>query len=107
GDGVVARRLAASLAWLWHLDRRGGQGLRDLSRAIELAPEDRSLLQAQLLTGLALVADTAGPLDMEYDAATRALEIATHAGDDGLRALCLNLAAVGAFYTDFDVAWDL
>jgi predicted ATPase/DNA-binding NarL/FixJ family response regulator len=107
GDGAAGRRLAASMAWLWHLDRRGRQGLRYLRRAIELAPEDRSLLQAHLLTGVALVADTADPLDVEYDAATRALEIATHVGDENLRALGLILAAVGAFYTDFDGAWDL
>ena len=59
------------------------------------------------MTGLALVSDTAQPLDLEYDAATRALELATEVGDESLRALCLNLAAVGAFYTDFDAAWDL
>jgi len=107
GDRLAGRRLAAALAWLWHLDRRGREGMRHLRRAIELAPDDRSLLQARLLTGFALVADTADPLDVEYDAATRALEIATHNRDEGLRALCLNLAAVGAFYTDFDVAWAL
>ena len=107
GDGAVARRLAASLAWLWHLDRRGREGLQYLRRAIAVAPEDRSLLQAHLLTGVALVADTADPLDTEYDAATRALEIAMSTGDEALTALCLNLAAVGAFYTDFDRAWDL
>jgi predicted ATPase/DNA-binding CsgD family transcriptional regulator len=107
GDGAVARRLAASLAWLWHLDRRGREGLQYLRRAIAVAPGDRSLLQAHLLTGVALVADTADPLDTEYDAATRALEIAMSTGEEALKALCLNLAAVGAFYTDFDAAWDL
>ena len=105
-DADAARRLAASLAWLWHLDRRGRDGIGYLRRAIDRAPEDRSLLQARLLTGLALVADTAGPLDVEYDTATKALGLATDLGDEGLRALCLNLAAVGIFYTDFDAAWD-
>jgi predicted ATPase/DNA-binding CsgD family transcriptional regulator len=101
------RRLAASLAWLWHLDRRGREGIGFLRRAIDRAPDDRSALQARLLTGVALVADTVSPLDVEYDAATRALELATEVGDEGLRALCLNLSAVGAFYTDFDAAWRL
>ena len=59
------------------------------------------------MTGLALVADTAGPLDVEHDAATRALDLATDVGDEGLRALCLTLLAVGSFYTDFDEAWRL
>jgi len=103
----AGRRLAASMSWLWHLDRRGREGIGFLRRAIDRAPEDRSRLQARLLTGLALVADTASPLDVEYDAATRALEMATAVGDDELRALCLVLSAVGRFYTDFDEAWDL
>jgi predicted ATPase/DNA-binding CsgD family transcriptional regulator len=107
GPEQAGRRLAASLAWLWHLDRRGREGIGFLRRAIDRAPDDRSVLQARLLTGVALVADTASPLDVEYDAATRALELATEVGDDGLRALCLNLSAVGAFYTDFDAAWRL
>jgi predicted ATPase/DNA-binding CsgD family transcriptional regulator len=106
-DPERGRRLAASLAWLWHLDRRGREGIGYLRRAIGLAPEDRSRLQAGLLTGLALVADTSDPLDVEFDAATRALDLATGLHDESLQALCLNLAAVGAFYTDFDAAWEL
>ena len=103
----VGRELAASLAWLWHLDRRGREGIGFLHRAIDRAPKERSRLQARLMTGLALVADTAGPLDVEYDAATRAVELAADVGDEGLRALCLNLLAVGTFYTDLDEAWRL
>jgi hypothetical protein len=103
----AGRELAASLAWLWHLDRRGREGIGFLHRAIDRAPKERSRLQARLMTGLALVADTAGPLDVEYDAATRAVELAADVGDEGLRALGLNLLAVGSFYTDFDEAWRL
>ena len=106
-DPRAGRQLAASLAWLWHLDRRGREGIGFLRRAIDRVPDERSRLQARLTTGLALVADTAGPLDVERDAASRALHLATEAGDDGLRALCLNLMAVGSFYTDFDEAWEL
>jgi predicted ATPase/DNA-binding CsgD family transcriptional regulator len=106
-DPRVGRQLAASLAWLWHLDRRGREGIGFVRRAIDRAPDERSRLQARLLTGLALVADTAGPLDVERDAAARAVELATDVGDEGLRALCLNLLAVGSFYTDFDEAWQL
>jgi predicted ATPase/DNA-binding NarL/FixJ family response regulator len=106
-DPTAARTLAASLAWLWHLDPHGREGIRCLQRAIERAPGERSRLQARLLTGVALVADTASPLDLEFDAASRALQLATGVGDEGLRALCLNLAAVGQFYTDFDAAWEL
>lgn len=106
-DPEPARRLAAALAWFWHLDRRGNEGLHYLRRAIDRAPEARTRLQARLLTAVALVADTAAPLDLEFDAATQAMALATEIGDEGLRALCLNLAAVGAFYTDFDAAWEL
>jgi len=106
-DPGAARRLAASLAWFWHFDHRGRDGLAFLREAIRRTPDERSLLQAQLLAGLALVADTAEPLDVEYDAAARALALAEEVGDDALRALCLNLLAVGAFYADFNEAWRL
>jgi predicted ATPase len=106
-DPRAGRQLAASLAWLWHLDRRGREGIGFLRRAIDRGSDERSRLQARLMTGLALVADTAGPLDVEREAASQAVKLATDVGDDGLRALCLNLLAVGSFYTDFDEAWQL
>ncbi|MEV4582061.1 LuxR C-terminal-related transcriptional regulator [Nonomuraea jabiensis] len=106
-DPDRGRRLAAELSWLWHLHRHGHEGIAFLRRAIDRVPADRSLLQARLLTGLALVADTTSPLDMEYDVARQALELATAHGDESLRGQCLSLAAVGRFYTDFAAAWDL
>ncbi|MEV1247848.1 LuxR C-terminal-related transcriptional regulator [Nonomuraea sp. NPDC050022] len=106
-DPDRGRRLAAELSWLWHLHRHGHEGIAFLRRAIDRVPADRSLLQARLLTGLALVADTTSPLDMEYDVARQALELATAHGDESLRGQCLSLAAVGRFYTDFTAAWDL
>jgi predicted ATPase/DNA-binding CsgD family transcriptional regulator len=106
-DPERGRRLAARLPWLWHLHRHGREGLEYLRRAIDRAPDDRSTLQARLLTGIALVADTASPLGLEFDAAQRALAIATEQGEERLRALCLVLSAVGRFYTDFGAAWAL
>ena len=106
-DPDPGRRLAATLPWLWHLHGHGSEGLAFLQRAVQRAPDDRSRLQAHLLTGIALVADTASPLDLEFDAAQRALEIATEQGDERLRALCVTLSAVGQFYTDFGAAWEL
>jgi predicted ATPase/DNA-binding CsgD family transcriptional regulator len=106
-DPERGRRLASGLPWLWHLHGHGPEGIEFLQRAIRRAPDDRSVLQARLLTGVALVADTAGPLDIEYDVAQRALELATEHGDERLRRLCLALSAVGQFYTDFDAAWEL
>src|SRR5204862_8126837 len=55
-EPYAGRELAASLAWLWHLDRRGREGIGFLHRAIDRAPKERSRLQARLMTGLALVA---------------------------------------------------
>jgi predicted ATPase/DNA-binding CsgD family transcriptional regulator len=106
-DPERGRRLAAGLPWLWHLHRHGREGLEYLRRAIDRAPRDRSALQARLLTGIALVADTASPVGLEFDAAQRALAIATERGEERLRALCLLLSAVGRFYTDFGAAWAL
>jgi ATP/maltotriose-dependent transcriptional regulator MalT len=106
-DADRGRRLAAGLPWLWQLNRHGHIGIELLRRAVLCKPDDRSTLQARLLMGLALVADTAAPLELEYDAAQQALEIATEQGDERLRAMCLALSAVGRFYTDPDDAWRL
>jgi predicted ATPase/DNA-binding CsgD family transcriptional regulator len=105
-DPARGRRLAAELPWLWHLHRRGREGLDILRRAIAAAPNERSPLQARLLAGIALVADTAGPLDVEVDAARRAADMAAEQGDERLLALCLALEAVGRLYTDLDAARD-
>jgi predicted ATPase/DNA-binding CsgD family transcriptional regulator len=106
-DPERGRRLAAALPWLWHLHGNGHEGIESLRRAIGRAPHDRSALQARLLTGWALVADTASPLDVEFDVAQQALEIATELGDERLCCLSLTLSAVGQFYTDFEAAWEL
>ena len=106
-DPEPARALVSELPWLWQMRRQGREGLGFLRRAIARAPDDRSPVQARLLAGVALVADTAGPLDLEYDAAQRARELAAELGDERLLSLCLALAGVGRFYTDFDEACDL
>ncbi|HYH91322.1 MAG TPA: LuxR C-terminal-related transcriptional regulator [Solirubrobacteraceae bacterium] len=103
-DPERGRRLAAGLPWLWQLHRQGREGMQILQRAIARAPGERSALQAHLLAGIALVADTADPLDVELDAASRAAELAAEHGDERLLSLCLALAAVGRFYTDLDGA---
>lgn len=104
-DAARGRRLAAAVAWLWNLRGRGHEGLAYLKRAVARRPDERSPLQARLLTGMGLVADTTAPFDVE--AARLGLEIATELGEAGLRARCLSLTALGHLYTDFDAAWDV
>lgn len=99
------RRLAAALRWLWNLQATGTEGIGYLRRAIERAPDDRTLLQARLFYGYATVADTVDPFG--YDAAGRGLDLATELGDDRLRSLFLAMVAVGEFFTDLQKAWDL
>src|SRR3569833_1055952 len=60
-DPERGRRLAAGLPWLWHLNGRGHEGLTLLRRAVTRGADERTPLQARLLTGLALVADAAHP----------------------------------------------
>jgi predicted ATPase/DNA-binding CsgD family transcriptional regulator len=103
-DPERGRRLAAGLPWLWHLTGHGRDGLDVIRQAIARAPDDRSLVQARLLCGAALVADTAGPLDVGFDPAQAALDLAREHGDARLEALCLALIAVRELAADFDRA---
>ena len=105
-DPARGRRLASELPWLWHMHRQGREGMAILRRAIARAPGERSPVQARLLAGVALVADTAGPLDVEVDAGSRAAELAAELGDERLLALCRALTAVGLLYTDLDGAYE-
>ncbi|WP_103352129.1 LuxR C-terminal-related transcriptional regulator [Amycolatopsis sp. CA-128772] len=104
-DPGRGRRLAAAVAWLWNLHGRGHEGLAYLERAVARRPDDRTALQARLLTGMGLVADTTAPFDRE--AARRGLDLAIELGEAGLRARCLALTALGHLYTDLDAAWDI
>ncbi|MFB9687934.1 helix-turn-helix transcriptional regulator [Amycolatopsis plumensis] len=104
-DPARGRRLAAAVAWLWNLHGRGHEGLAYLKRAVARCPDDRTPLQARLLTGMGLIADTTAPFDVE--AARQGLELATELGEADLRARCLSLTALGHLYTDLDTAWDL
>jgi predicted ATPase/DNA-binding CsgD family transcriptional regulator len=103
-DPEPARRLAAGLPWLWAENRHGLTGLALLHKAVDLRPDARDALQARLLTGLALVADTAHPVGLEYDAAQAAYEIATAVGDTATAGLARVLSAVGMVQRDFQTA---
>ncbi len=106
-DPGRGRRLAACLPWLWHLGGRGHEGIAVFRRAIALGADERTAVQARLLTGLALIADTTNPDGLEYDAATAALEIAEEAGDVPAACLARLLGALGLFARDAEAAWSL
>jgi predicted ATPase/DNA-binding CsgD family transcriptional regulator len=104
-DPERGRRLAAATSWLWNLHGRGSEGVRIMRRAIDRAPGDRSILQARLLTGYAMIGDTAAPTDL--GPVREGATIAAEHGDERLRGRCLTVTAVGSFYKDFDAGWQL
>jgi predicted ATPase/DNA-binding CsgD family transcriptional regulator len=101
-DPAKGRRLAAGLPWLWHLHGPGHEGIDFLRRAVDRAPEDTSPLQSRLLTGIALVTDVVGPVDLGFDVLDRALKFAADERDRGLP---LVLRGVGRIFGDLDDAW--
>jgi predicted ATPase/class 3 adenylate cyclase/DNA-binding CsgD family transcriptional regulator len=101
------RRLAAAVARLWFLHGHTHEGLGFLRRAIELAPEDRSTLQARLLCGAAMVGLASGQPVAAAEAARRGLELAIANHDDRNRGRCLALLSYGPFYNDFPTAREL
>jgi predicted ATPase/DNA-binding CsgD family transcriptional regulator len=106
-DAERGRRLAAALPWLWHLSARGHDGLALLRLAITKDSGARTDVQARLLTGLALVADTTRPDAVGHAAAAAALEIATEVGDERTACLAQLLTALSFLHRDLDGALSL
>ena len=106
-DPERGRRLAASLVWLWYKHGHGDEGLDFLRRAIDLAPDDRSTVQARLLVSAAALAQVCGQFPLVVGYAQRALDIATLNHDDRIRGQCLFLLAFVQFYLDLDASWEL
>lgn len=104
GDPGPARRLAAGLAWLWHLEGHRGEGLGLLRRAGERGDGEHSALQARVLTGLALVADTTRPAGTDFDAALAARAMALDHGDPRTACLAGSLGAIGMLFSAPDEA---
>ncbi|MFC4947612.1 LuxR C-terminal-related transcriptional regulator [Pseudonocardia sp. GCM10023141] len=102
-DPGPGRELAAAVAWLWNTRGRSRDGVEFLQQALRRAPQDRTALQARLLAGLAGIADTATPLDL--DPAMAGYEIATEIGDDRLRGRLLALTGVALFFVDAAAGW--
>jgi len=94
------RRLAAALPRLWILYGHAHEGIEHVKRALALAPDDRTGLQARLLSGGAQLGATAADYELMVDAARRGLDIATEIGDDRTRGRCLTVEAYIYVYRD-------
>ncbi|MFC7278008.1 LuxR C-terminal-related transcriptional regulator [Paractinoplanes rhizophilus] len=103
-DASRARRLAASCGWLWHLEGRGGEGVRLLRRAAERGGDERTPLQADVLAALALVGDTGLPGIEAYQVAYEARELAVEAGAPAAARISRALTAVGKLMVGLDAA---
>ncbi|UUZ61002.1 LuxR family transcriptional regulator [Nocardioides sp. B-3] len=108
-DPSRGRRLAAGLAWWWHLESGGREGLRFLERAVELGAGERNLLRAEVPVSAAPVADTAvgGGAGYRYAEAAAGLAGELVAEDDrqgqapgGVSRLSRALVAIGPVGTD-------
>ncbi len=106
-DPERGRRLAAALPRLWFVHGHSHEGTELLQRAIARAPDDRSTMQARLLSGIAMVTVAGGQFSLTVDATRRGLEIATANGDDRNRGRCLVLAAYVQLYLDLDGSLEL
>jgi DNA-binding CsgD family transcriptional regulator/tetratricopeptide (TPR) repeat protein len=102
GEREGGRRLAAAMARFWFLRGRAREGLDTLQRALDLGGEEDSSLQAQLLTGLAVVAMPAGRIDLNRDASEHAARMAERVGDQRTLARATAAAGYAAFYNDYE-----
>jgi len=105
-DPSRGRRLAVACAWLWHLEGRGGEGLRLLRRAADRGADERTPLQADVLTAFALVADTGQPGIEAYQVAYAARELAVEAGPPEAARISRALTAVGRLMVGLEAALD-
>nr|BFE62879.1 LuxR C-terminal-related transcriptional regulator [Dactylosporangium thailandense] len=103
-DPTDGRRLAAGLAWLWHDEQYGREGLRLMRRAVELGRDERTSLQAECLVGLTMVELTSGPGGPPYPSVRTALELAEETGAAAASRLARSIAAVGLLALDPDQA---
>ena len=106
-DAERGCRLAAALSRAWFLRGHAHEGIQFVQRALQLHTDHTSLLHADLLCGLALLAVAGGRVDLIDDATSRAIEIGAASGDDRILARAYALAAYVPFYVDFSAARQL
>lgn len=92
------RLLAASMCRHWLIRSQAQEGLGFLRRALDLAPADRSALQARLYVGRSMLSMVAGHLPQVAEAAEAAEEIAIEAEDTRVRAQATAMRAYRLFF---------
>jgi predicted ATPase/DNA-binding CsgD family transcriptional regulator len=103
-DPSRGRRLAVACAWLWHLEGRGGEGVRLLRHAAGLGADERTPLQAAVLAAFALVADVGLPGMEAYRTAYAAREMAVETGAPEAARIGRALTAIGQLMVGLDAA---
>jgi predicted ATPase/DNA-binding NarL/FixJ family response regulator len=101
-DPERGRRLVAAMARLWFLHGHAHEGLVFLTKAIELAPEDRSPVQARLHAGLAMLGMISGRIDLVVETASRGIDLAADGVDERAHARCVVMAGYHPFFFDFE-----
>ncbi|WP_414942643.1 helix-turn-helix transcriptional regulator [Amycolatopsis sp. cmx-11-51] len=99
------RELAAALSRFWFVCGHTNEGMGYLRRAIDLAPDDRTPLQAALLSGAAAMAVGNADGAEAAELAERGIDIA--GVGDRHRGRCLTWAAHRWLYFDSDASHDL
>lgn len=94
------RLLAASMCHQWLIRSQAHEGLGFLRRAVDLAPADRSSLQARLHVGRSMLSMVAGHIDQVAESAAIADAIATDAKDAGVHAQATTMRAYSVFFVD-------
>lgn len=92
------RLLAARMCHQWLIRSQAQEGLGFLQRALDLAPADRSALQARLYVGRSMLSMVAGHLPQVAEAAEAAEEIAIEAEDTRVRAQATAMRAYPLFF---------
>ncbi|WP_433197780.1 helix-turn-helix transcriptional regulator [Nocardia sp. CA-107356] len=103
-DPTAGRRLAAGVAWLWHLGIHAADGIRLLERAAVQGNGSQDETHARVLLAQALVADTALPGFISYEKACAAAKLAEESDLVDVGLLARALIAIGTIGFDLDRA---
>ncbi|MFI0351109.1 LuxR C-terminal-related transcriptional regulator [Actinomadura sp. 9N407] len=95
-----SRLLAATMSHQWMIRSQAHEGLGFLQRALGLAPDARSAVQARLHVGRAWLAMVAGHVHQAGESAAVAGEIATEIDDTAIGAQATAMRAYSLYFVD-------